>query len=317
MDPQTLDSLVITLDTRSQLLLAAAIIIMMFAIALGLHRSDFHFLKTNHRLFFGGLAAQIVALPAATLALAAVLQPSPSIALGMIVVAACPGGNVSNFMTYAARGDTAYSVSLTAGSSIIAAIWTPAAILLWSSIYPPTANLLQTIDFNRTSFVAQTTIMLAAPLGAGMAMRVWRTDIADRLRKPLALFGACLMGFVIIKGTFDFLPILIGGWALIMTPVIAHNSLAFGLGALAGKVLPSTVAQSRSLTFEVGIQNAGLAVVLLLAQLKGLGGAAAIAAVWGVWHFFSGGAMVLFYRWLDRRKVIHDVRSQNQKRPPV
>ena len=303
MDAQALNQLTIALDPSLQLMLAAAIVIMMFAIALGLRPEHFSFLRSDPKLFFGGLAAQLIALPALTIALATILQPAPSIALGMIVVAACPGGNVSNFMTYAARGDTAYSVSLTAGSSVIAALWTPASILLWSELYAPTADLLETIEFNRLSFILQTTFMLAAPLGLGMTTAFFRPNIAEKLRKPLARFGAAIMAFVIIRGTIDFWPILIGAWAIIMIPVIAHNAAAFALGAAAGRILSASSPQQRSLTFEVGIQNAGLAVVLLIAQLKGMGGAAAIAAVWGVWHFFSGGAMIAFYRYLDRRKV--------------
>ncbi|MCA9687843.1 MAG: bile acid:sodium symporter, partial [Myxococcales bacterium] len=164
MNADSLDQLTITLSPLSQTMLAAAIIIMIFAIALGLKTEHFSFLKTDPKLFWGGLAAQLIGLPAMTLLLVTIMAPPPSIALGMIVVAACPGGNVSNFMTWSARGDTAYSVSLTAGSSVVAAFWTPAAILFWSELYPPTAALLDTIDFNRISFVLQTTVMLALPL---------------------------------------------------------------------------------------------------------------------------------------------------------
>lgn len=302
MDASALDQLVITMDPRAQIVLAIALVTMMYAISLGLRVEHFEFLRTDPKHFFGGLAAQIIALPAVTILLATILQPPPSIALGMIVVAACPGGNVSNFMSYAARGDTAYSVSLTAASSIVAALWTPAAILLWSDLYPPTAQLLETIDFNRASFVLQTTLLLAAPICLGMATAWFKRDFAEKVRKPLALFGAALLAAVVIHGSIDFWPILAAGWMLIMIPVILHNAAAFALGAGVGRLLNASVARRRSLTIEVGIQNAGLAIVLLIAQLKGLGGAAAIAAVWGVWHLFSGGAIVSLYRYIDRRK---------------
>ena len=304
MNAAELDALTISLGGVSQTFLAISIIILMFAIALGLKPENFTFLRTRPTLFWGGLAAQIIALPLATLALAAILQPSPSIALGMIVVAACPGGSVSNFMTYLARGDTAYSVSLTAGSSVIACLWTPAAILLWSDLYPPTAALLETIDFNRASFVLQTTMMLAIPIALGMILQHKFPALADRARGPLGFLGAGILATVILAGTAKFLPILIGAWALIMVPVVAHNALAFGLGAAAGRLLPTNSAQRRSLTFEVGIQNTGLAIVLLLSQLQGLGGAASIAIVWGVWHFFSGGVMIaIFRRWSLKEKT--------------
>lgn len=303
MDASTLDRIAIGLDPASQNLLAVAIVIMIFAIALGLKTEHFSFLRTDPKLFFGGLAAQLIGLPAMTLLLVTIMSPPPSIALGMIVVAACPGGNVSNFMTWSARGDTAYSVSLTAGSSVVAAVWTPAAILFWSELYGPTAALLDTIDFNRVSFILQTTLMLAAPLALGMLGVRYFPRAAENVRFPLALFGASILGFVIIAGAIRLWPVVSPMWALILVPVVIHNAAAFALGAGAGRLFGASRPRRRTLAFEVGIQNAGLAIVLLLAQLKGLGGAAAIAAVWGVWHFFSGGAMIVFYRFLDQRRA--------------
>ncbi|WP_411817538.1 bile acid:sodium symporter family protein [Hyphococcus sp. DH-69] len=303
MDENALDQLTIALDPTAQTLLALAIVTMIFAIALGLKTEHFSFLRQDPKLFWGGLAAQLIGLPVMTLLLVTLIAPHPSIALGMIVVAACPGGNVSNFMTWGARGDIAYSVSLTAGSSVIATLWTPAAILLWSSLYGPTSELLDTIAFDRTRFVIQTTFMLAVPLGLGMATARYLPQIAERIRKPLAMIGGGILAYVVIVGVIGFWPLLVAGWMLILFPVAAHNASAFGLGWLSGRLLGATENRRRSLTFEVGIQNAGLAVVLLLAQLKGLGGAAAIAAAWGVWHFISGGVMISLFRFLDWRKA--------------
>lgn len=299
MDSETLAPLVIALSPHAQSLLAGAIVVMMFAIALGLRPTHFAFLKTRPLLFVGGLTAQLIALPIMTLILALAISPAPSIALGMIVVAACPGGAVSNFMSFAARGDTAYSVSLTAGSSVIAALWTPAAILFWSGLYPPTDQLLQSIDFDRASFIAQTTALLAAPLAAGMAAAHFRPGLAQYLQRPLAWLGASVLCYVIIRGLADHWSTLTNNWLIIIAPVAIHNAAAFALGAIAGRLLPANRAQRRALTFEVGIQNAGLAMVLLLAQLNSLGAAAAIAAAWGIWHFMSGGLMIAAYRFRD------------------
>lgn len=301
MSPEQLDQLTIALDPASQKMLAAGIVIMMFAIALGLRAEHFSFLRSQPKLVLGGLAAQLIALPAMTLLLIIILTPPPSIALGMMVVAACPGGNVSNFMSWIARGDVAYSVSLTAASSIIAAIWTPAAILLWSGLYAPTSDLLESIAFQRDAFLLQTGFILAAPLAAGMTIAHWRPRLSEKLRKPLAMLGASLLLIVIVSGTAEMLPVLAPAWLIILVPVVLHNGLAFAVGAAAGRALGASPSRRRALTFEVGIQNAGLAVVLLLSQLKGLGGAAAIAAVWGVWHFVSGGLMISFFRYLDRQ----------------
>ena len=304
MDPTSpLDQLDFALSPSAQGILAGSIMLMMFAIALGLRRDQFAFLRAEPRFFWGGLSAQIIGLPLATILLCTLIQPPPSVALGMIVVAACPGGNVSNFMTYASRGDVAYSVSLTAASSLVAALWTPAAILLWSALYPPTAGLLQTIEFDRGAFILQTTLLLAAPLTVGMVAGHKWPAFAKHFRKPLALFGGGMMAFVIIHSVIGTWPELIANWRAILEPIALHNALAFALGFGAAAALRASAARERTLTFEVGIQNAGLAVVLLLSQLNGLGGAAVIAGAWGVWHFFSGGAMIVLFRTLDARKA--------------
>lgn len=299
MSPEDLDQLVIVLTAPVERLLGLAIILMMFAIALSIKKSDFHSVATKPKLFAAGLLSQLIALPAATVVLIQFIQPAPSVALGMIVVAACPGGNVSNFLSWIARANVAYSVALTATSSLVAAMATPAAILFWSNLYSPTAMLLTELEFNQLAFIAQTTTMLALPLGLGMTVRQVRPNFAEKIRKPIAAIGATLIIFVIVYSAFDIVPLLLPVWPLILGPVIIHNLMAFALGAIAGAIANGSPAERRTLIFEVGIQNAGLAVVLLLAPLQGLGGAASVAAVWGVWHFISGGAIVLFFRVSD------------------
>ena len=303
MDAAALDQILIPVNPFGQAVLAVALIIIMFAVALGLKLEHFAFMRKSPRFFVGGLLFQLVGLPVATLALILLLSPPASIALGMIVVAACPGGNVSNMMTWAARGDVAYSVSLTAGSSVIAALWTPTAILFWSGIYAPTASLLDTIAFNRLGFVAQTTLMLVLPLTAGMAISHYRPALAKQIRKPAATSGGSLLAFCVIVGTAQNYSLLAPALSLIAVPIVLHNALAFALGTIAGVVLQAPNAKRRTLTFEIGIQNTGLALVLLIAQLQGLSGAVAIAALWGIWHFFSGGAMIALYRYLDRNEA--------------
>ncbi|MEL7490670.1 MAG: bile acid:sodium symporter [Pseudomonadota bacterium] len=296
MDAQTLDQLRIALDPASQVGLALALFMIMFSVALGLEVRDFKALLDRPRVYASGVVGQVIGLPLLTLALVFLISPPASIALGMIVVAACPGGNVSNMMTYFSRGDTALSVALTATSSVIAAFFTPAAILLWASLYPPTASLLQSIEFNAIAFVLQTTALLAVPLGLGMSTARWAPNLAARIRKPGAAIGAFILAVIVIVGTFDKTPKLLAATGLILPPVIIHSSAAFALGAVIGALLKVGGPTRRALTFEIGLQNTGLALVILLGQLEGLGGAAALTAVWGVWHLIAGGFMVWLYR---------------------
>ncbi|MEE2691146.1 MAG: bile acid:sodium symporter [Pseudomonadota bacterium] len=302
MDAAALDQLRIVLDPAGQAGVALALFLLVFSVALGLRLADFLILRDRPLQFLGGVAAQTVGLPLLTLLLVMLLRPPPSIALGMIVVACCPGGASSNFLTYLARGNVAYSVSLTAASSMIAAFFTPLSILLWSRFYEPTASLLRSIDVDAGAFLLQTTILLAAPLVLGMGLAHWRPGFAEAIRRRAGQAGALMLGGVIVYGTIQFFPILIGAAGLITPIVVLHNGSAFALGALAGRLMGADRATRRALTFEVGIQNSGLALVILLSQLQGLGGAAAIAAVWGVWHLIAGGIIVLLFRRLDRRE---------------
>jgi len=299
LDIGALDSLRIVLDPIGQAGVALALVLVMFSVALGLRVDDFAFLREKPLLFAGGVISQVVILPLVTFLLILVLRPAASIALGMIVVACCPGGAVSNLLTYLSRGNVAVSVALTATSSLLAAILTPTSILFWSQAYEPTATLLRTLDVNPLIFIGQTTLLLAVPLVLGMALAARAPDVAARIKKRTTVLGVSVLVGVIIYGIVYFFPVLFPALPLLGGIVVLHNTLAFATGALAGRALSRLSATRRALTFEIGIQNSGLALVILLSQLKGLGGAAAIAAVWGVWHLIAGGLLAVFFRQLD------------------
>lgn len=297
-----LDSLVIVLDPIGQAGVALALMLVMFSVALGLRIDDFRFLVEQPLLFAGGVATQVLVLPLVTFALVFALAPPASVALGMIVVACCPGGAVSNLMTYLSNGNVAVSVALTATSSMLAALLTPASILFWSHSYAPTAQLLQSLDVSPLVFLVQTTVLLALPLILGMTVAAKAPDVAARIRQRATFVGVATLAGVIIYGIVYFIDILIPVLSVIGIVVLLHNAMAFGTGALAGFVLSMRSATRRALTFEIGIQNSGLALVILLSQLKGLGGAAAVAVFWGVWHLVAGSVIVGMFRFWDNGK---------------
>jgi BASS family bile acid:Na+ symporter len=299
LEISTLDNLRIVLDPIGQAGVTIALMLVMFGVALGLRVRDFRFLAKKPMLFAGGVVTQVLVLPLATFLLIHALSPPPSIALGMIVVACCPGGAVSNLLTYLSRGDVAVSVALTATSSMLAALLTPVSTLFWSGAYGPTADLLKSLDVNPMLFVIQTTLLLAVPLAAGMIVAAKAPDVANKIRRRTTLIGTSVLGGTIVYGTIYFFPVLWPHVGLLGSIAVIHNAVAFATGAAAGWLLSKDVAVRRALTFEVGIQNSGLALIILLGQLQGLGGAAAIAAIWGVWHLIAGGLIVQLFRKID------------------
>lgn len=302
-DMDRLDSLRIVLDPVGQVGVVIALMLVMFGVALGLRVRDFRNLLSMPVVFFGGVAAQVIALPLATFLLIQLISPPPSIALGMIVVACCPGGAMSNLLTYLSRGDVAVSVALTATSSMLAAVLTPASTLFWSQAYAPTAALLKSLDVDPLLFVGQTTLLLAIPLVAGMTVAARAPDWAENIRRKTTLAGSAVLGGTIIYGIVYFFPILWPTVGLLGSVTVMHNTAAFVTGASLAWLLTRQASVRRALTFEIGIQNSGLALIILLAQLKGVGGAAAIAAVWGVWHLIAGGLLAASYNLFDKKRV--------------
>ncbi len=303
MDTAALDSLRIVLDPMGQAGVALALMLVMFGVALGLRVNDFRILAQQPSLYLGGVAAQVILLPLVTFGLIHLISPPPSIALGMIVVACCPGGSVSNLLTYLSRGDVAVSVGLTATSSMLAALLTPASILFWAKAYGPTAELLNSLEVSPLLFIGQTTLLLAIPLAAGMILAVKAPLVAERIRKRTTLAGAAVLGATIVYGIIYFYPVLWPAVGLLGSITVLHNTAAFATGAVVAWMLTRQSSIRRALIFEIGIQNSGLALIILLAQLKGVGGAAAIAAVWGVWHLIAGGILAISFNYYDKKRA--------------
>lgn len=298
---QDINDFQLELGQSSEIGMAISLALMMFSVALGLRAEHFSFMRESPRVFLAGLVGQLVLLPLLTLLLCFVMQPTPSVALGMILIACCPGGNVSNMLVLLAKGNTALSVSLTASSSLAAAFVTPISIVFWSSMYTPTAELLTTIEFDVLSFLIQTSTILVLPLALGMLCAHYFAKIAEAIRRPLVAISSVLLVVIIVAASIKYWNVFVVLGAGLVGIVALHNALAFLVGNSVARLVKADVPSRRALTFEVGIQNSGLGIVILLTQLGGLGGAAAVAGLWGTWHIVAGLALVSVFRFSDRR----------------
>ena len=297
-----LDDVVLNLDQGARSGLSIILALMMFSVGLGLRLDDFRRVFRRPGIILFGTALQVIALPALTFLLTFAIAPTASIALGMMVVAACPGGNASNVLTQAARGDAALSVSLTALSSALAVLTTPFNIVFWAGLQPRTSSLLSTIGLDRGAFLSETAMTLGLPLVTGLLLAERATAIAARIRKPLHTFsllalGGFIVGALITNGS----PLAAAGW-LIFPVLVIQDAMALALGYGAARCAGLPDGAQRAFTFETGIRNAGLGLVILLGHFKGLGGAALITAGWGVWHLISGGLLAAY--WSQRAPVV-------------
>lgn len=283
-----MDDAVVSFSAGSLMLLNGILAVVMFSIAIDLKPSDFRAFTKAPKPLIVGLLSQFVLLPVLTYLLVIAVQPQASVALGLILVAACPGGNISNFITHRAGGNTALSVSMTAFSTVGAILLTPFNIAFWGSLYAPSASLLRSTQIDPVNIAITVGLMLILPLILGITLNNKRPALTARLRGPLQLISMIIfVGFVAIALAANWSTFLAfaGGIAGL---VIVHNALGLGAGYALATLARLTPFDRRAVTIETGIQNSGLGLVLIFGFFGGLGGMAVVAAFWGIWHAISG-----------------------------
>ncbi len=276
-------------------LLNGFIALIMFGVALDLRLDDFWRVFRSPKPVAAGLFAQYVILPALTFLLILVLRPMPSVALGMLLVAACPGGNLSNFLTHLAKGNTALSISLTAVSTLAAIIMTPLTVTLWASLHPGTAAIMQSIRLDPIQMALTVLIILGIPLAAGMLFNARFPKAALRLQ-PFFKYGSIVffvafVGYLFSHNYAIFVDYV--GWVAVA--VLVHNAVGLFTGYSVGRLMRLPARDVRAITIEVGIRNSALALILIFAFFDGLGGMALVAASWGIWHVIAGLALATLW----------------------
>lgn len=260
----------------------------MFGVALSINRSHFHEIIRNPKSFLAGFLSQFLILPGLTFLLILALNPLPGLALGMMLVACCPGGNVSNFYSLLAKGNIALSVSLTAMATLGASLLTPLNFELWGSNLPQAGTLFNEISIDLWAMVKTVTLILALPLVLGLWFQRHFKELTRKIERPIRF-----LSFVFLAGFIGFA--LANNWSIFMTYydyvvylVLIHNAVALGAGYLWARLFTRSSSDIRSITIETGIQNSALGLVIIFTFFGGQGGMAVITAWWGVWHLISG-----------------------------
>ncbi len=269
---------------------------LMFGVSLSLRPAAFREVARAPRLPLIGLVAQYVLVPALTCLGAWLFHVDPPLALGMALVAACPGGSFSNVLTWLARGNVALAVSLTAVSSLMAPLVMPLNFALYAWLNPYTRPLLREITIPAGGIVTLVLFVLAIPLLLGMLTGHRFPAFAARAEKPLRGVATTLfLGFVAVAFVAN-ITLFLERFSDFFWLVIAQNALALGTGYLTGRLAGVGEADRRALTIEVGIHNTGLGLAVLFTFFPDAGAMMLVAAFWGVWHLVSGLGMALWWR---------------------
>lgn len=292
---QELDTVSIHFNTNSLWVLNIALAIVMLGVALGITLQDFKLLLKQPKLLLVGILSQFILLPFITFLLVYFIKPTPSIALGMFIVAACPGGNISNFMTHLAKGNTALSISLTAFATIFAVFMTPFNFQFYAELYAPTATLLQTVNISFLDLLKLVILILGLPLLIGMLVRYKYETFAQKLSKLLKPFSIIVFIAIVCIAFFNNIDVFLGYVKHVLGIGILHNTLAILLGFLVAKSFGLSLKNQKTIMIETGIQNSGLGLLLIFTFFNGLGGMALIAAFWGIWHIITGLILALYW----------------------
>jgi BASS family bile acid:Na+ symporter len=220
------------------------------------------------------------------------------VALGMILVAACPGGNISNFLSSLANGNSALSVTMTALATLSAIFMTPFNFSFWGGLYVNYYNkradeFLRTLEIDPMQMFVTVFIILGIPVILGLLFNNYFPKASQKIKKPLQLLSIVFfmtMVIIMLKNNFEQFMACIH---LIFVIVLLHNAIALGSGFSLASIFKLKRKDRRSISIETGIQNSGLALTLMFNPKIfppdfELGGMAIIAAWWGIWHIISG-----------------------------
>jgi BASS family bile acid:Na+ symporter len=287
-------------DANQQLLLGVVLAVMIFGVSLELRVSQFVAIVKQPQPILAGMLGQCLILPWATLLVTLLVDLHPGIELGLLLVACCPGGNMSNIMTHLARGNTALSMSMTAMSSLLALVLLPLNFALTTGQNPAAsaflAEHLQALHIDQTSIMLNLLWLLGLPLTLGMLVGNTAPVFAERIMPWFKRFALLAFALFVIGGVLGNWKMLSANFGLVLLIVVLHNASAIGLGWLMAKLARQRGANLRAMVIEISMHNSGLALGLIFAQFGGELHMALVAALWGTWHLISGLLLVLFWR---------------------
>jgi len=293
---EAIDQVRLNFSEDSLTLLNVLLGFIMFGVALGIKKSHFTDLIKNPKSPAIGVVSQFILLPFITFLLVMILRPTPSLALGMILVAACPGGNISNFMSSFSGSNAALSVGLTAIATLSAVVMTPFNFSVYGNLYPGAAPLLQDIQIDFWKMLKTVFTLLGVPLVLGMLFAKHFPKFTARIQAPISVLSFLIfIGFVAVAFLKNYDLFLKWIHAVVFL-VLIHNLLGFLLGYFLPKIFKRPEKDCRAISIETGIQNSGLGLVLIFNFFDGLGGMAIVAGWWGIWHIISGLTLATFWK---------------------
>ena len=306
---EALNSVTINFGEGGMTIVNIILAFVMFGVALGIKPNTFKDVFRNPKSVIVGVLLQWIGLPLITFIICLILNPwiTPMVALGMILVACCPGGNISNFISSLSKGNVELSVSMTAITTALAPLVTPLNFFIWGNLYTYFVSVradIPTLHIPFMPMLQQILLLLGVPIVLGLLFSKRHPNATKKITKPAQMLSILLfIGMVIVSFSQNF-QIFITHLFYVVIIVLIHNAAALATGYFGGKLAKLPVRDCRSLTVEIGIQNSGLGLVLLFNPAifppeiwhNHYGGMLFITAWWGIWHIVSGLTVATLFR---------------------
>ena len=269
---------------------------LMFGVALDIHLSDFrNVLKTPGPVLVG-ILCQYMLFPFLTLMIIYAVKPPTSVALGMILVSACPSGNMANYLTHRARANVALSVTLNSITVLFASVSTPLVYSIWSQFVPDRQSLMQEINIPFSEMVRIILQVIVLPLLFGMFLTNRYSALVQKIKKPVSTLSLLVFITFLIGAVIANRDNILQHLDKIFWLVVMHNALALLMGYTTARLFKLSDSDTRTITIESGVHNTGLGLLLIFNFFNGLGGMAMIAAFWGIWDLIAPFLLVELWR---------------------
>lgn len=308
-----IDDVILNFNPATLLILNVVLGLIMFGIALDTTVDDFKVVARKPKPFAIAIIAQLLVLPAVTFGLTLILPVTPSMALGMILVACCPPGNISQVLTHRSGGNVALSVSMTAVGNLIYIFVLPLSVAFWGSLHPTARTLLAEVALNPLQMLLDIFLIIGLPFLLGLLIRNRLPRFATRVQPFVKWFSLiALLGFIVgaLAGNWSYFIAFLG---IILLVVTIHDAVALAIGYGTATVGGLGTRERKAMTFEVGIRNAGLGLGLVFAFFGGLGGMAIVAGWWGIWDIIAGLVVASLWARHTKRRT-GDVKGDASRR---
>ena len=309
---ESLNSVAINFGAEGVMIVNIILAFVMFGVALEIKPRTLKEIVKKPKSIIVGLLLQWVLLPVVTFTVALALNPliTPMVALGMILLASCPGGNISNFLSALSNGNTALSVSMTAITTAFSPIITPLNFFFWGTMYSRFISMKNDIPMLVIPFgpmLEQIMLLLGLPILLGLLFAHYFPNATKRIVRPSQMISVLLfIGMVVVAFMQNF-QIFVDNIFYVFFIVLLHNGVALATGYFGGRLARLSRYNVKTLTIETGIQNSGLGLVLLFNPAifppeiwhGHYGGMLFVTAWWGFWHIISGLSVAFVFRKRD------------------